>query len=411
MMEKDRHLSTESQEEKTTITTGQLTVLASAGFFALLIGNGIGRYGYPPLIPSLINTHWFTVNQADYLSAGNLTGYLIGAAIASFVSRFLLPANLIRLAMLITAVTFWGCSFKLVFPVYFLFRMVAGVCGGLIMVMTASTIFRYIPSNKKGLVGGIIFSGVGIGIALSGTLIPLLIKQGITITWLWFAALSGLFIVLSWNAWPDQRFKVYLPAVNVNDTPQHILQKRPIVLLMLSYACNAIGFVPHTVFWVDFVSRGLHMGIQMGNQLWILLGIAAAAGPVITGVLADRIGFAKSIRISLLVKGIGVMMPIFSTALWSLVISSVCVGSLALGINSLAAGRVAELTTPTIQKKVWGWMTIVFSITHAATAYLLSFLFSRTESYFLLFKIGAFTLIVGSLLDYLSSKSASVTNN
>src|SRR6185312_13798408 len=66
--------------------------------------------------------------------------------------------------------------------------------------------------------------------------------------------------------------------------------------LLLAYMTNAIGFVPHTVFWVDFIARGLGRGIVSGNHYWILLGLSAAAGPILAGWLADRIGFAKSIR-------------------------------------------------------------------------------------------------------------------
>ncbi|TCC97146.1 YbfB/YjiJ family MFS transporter [Pedobacter hiemivivus] len=174
--------------------------------------------------------------------------------------------------------------------------------------------------------------------------------------------------------------------------------------LVISYACNAVGFVPHTVFWVDFISRGLGRGITAGTQFWIILGASAALGPVITGFIADRIGFAKSIRISLLVKAVGVVLPLISTATWSLTLSSIFVGSLALGITSLASGRTSELVGHDQQKQVWSIMTIYFSLTHAGTAYLLTFIFSTTHSYLLLFEIGAVTLLIGSVLDYLASR-------
>ncbi len=259
------------------------------------------------------------------------------------------------------------------------------------------------PRRKKGLLSGIIFSGVGIGIALSGTLIPLLVQKGLTITWLSFAFISLAFILISWRGWPagsNEKHTANPPALQ---HMQYSAWDRSVVLLVISYACNAVGFVPHTVFWVDFVSRGLHLGIERGTQLWVLLGVSAALGPLISGYMADRIGFAKSIRFSLLIKGIGVMMPILSTAWWSLALSSIFVGSLALGISSLAAGRLTEILAPALQKKVWSWMTITFSITHALTAYVLSYLFSVYGSYYLLFKIGAVTLMIGCIMDFVSA--------
>ena len=48
-------------------------------------------------------------------------------------------------------------------------------------------------------------------------------------------------------------------------------------------------------------------------------------------------------------------------------------------------------------------MTIAFSITNAAAAYLLSYVFSLTGSYNLIFEIGAVTLIAASILEYWGS--------
>lgn len=378
---------------------------ALTGFITLLIGIGIGRFGYPPLIPALVAEKWFSVSQADYLGAANLTGYIIGSAFAAWLNRYLPSIYLIRLSLITVAITFACCAFPLSYPIYFSLRILAGLAGGILMVITAPTIFKYLPVSKKGLLSGIIFSGVGIGIALGGTLIPYLTHIGLKETWLTFSGISFLLMFIFWKGWPKGSNDLHPIETTTDLLTKTPIWNRTIILLVVSYSCNAVGFVPHTVFWVDFISRGLHMGLEKGTQFWVLLGLSAAIGPVIAGFLADRVGFARSIRISLFIKGIGVIMPIISTAQWSLAISSVFVGSFALGISSLAAGRVTELVAPHRQKKVWGLMTIAFSITHALTAYLLSFLFSLTGSYDLLFEIGAITLIIGSILDYLASES------
>jgi MFS family permease len=378
---------------------------ALTGFVTLLISNGIGRFGYPPLIPALVDAKWFTVAQADYLGAGNLTGYIIGSMAGTFLNRYVGSVTLIRTMLLLVAVSFITCAYPLTYPLYFMIRLLAGFGGGVIMVITAPTIFKHTAPERKGLVGGVIFSGVGIGIALAGTLIPLIVSHGLETTWLAFAAIAFILTLLIWKGWPvgSNEKHVHIPT-HGQSSGKGMLWSGAIIFLIFSYACNAVGFVPHTVFWVDFISRGLHRGIEQGTRFWVLLGLAAAVGPVLTGVVADKIGFAKSIRISLLFKAIGVILPLVSTANWSLALSSVFVGSLALGISSLAAGRTAELAGHQHQKQVWSRMTVIFSITHAGTAYLLSFLFSIEHSYTLLFEIGAATLLAGSILDYLSSR-------
>jgi hypothetical protein len=52
---------------------------AVAGLCASLVGLGLARFAYTPLIPALIAAKWFSPAEAVYLGAANLAGYLAGA--------------------------------------------------------------------------------------------------------------------------------------------------------------------------------------------------------------------------------------------------------------------------------------------------------------------------------------------
>ena len=53
-----------------------------SGVCANLVGIGLARFAYTPLIPALILAGWFSPTQAAYLGAANLAGYLAGALLA-----------------------------------------------------------------------------------------------------------------------------------------------------------------------------------------------------------------------------------------------------------------------------------------------------------------------------------------
>ena len=53
-----------------------------SGLSATLVGIGLARFAYTPLIPALIAARWFDPAQAVYLGAANLAGYLAGALLA-----------------------------------------------------------------------------------------------------------------------------------------------------------------------------------------------------------------------------------------------------------------------------------------------------------------------------------------
>ena len=60
--------------------------VAFAGLAATVVGNGLGRFAYTPLIPALIAAGWFAPNSTVYFAAANLAGYFIGALLARRIS-------------------------------------------------------------------------------------------------------------------------------------------------------------------------------------------------------------------------------------------------------------------------------------------------------------------------------------
>src|SRR5678816_1129233 len=74
-----------------------------AALCANLVGIGLARFGYTPLIPALIAAGWFPPSAAVYLGAANLAGYLAGALGASRLAALAGAKAILRTAMLLTA--------------------------------------------------------------------------------------------------------------------------------------------------------------------------------------------------------------------------------------------------------------------------------------------------------------------
>src|SRR3546814_18015488 len=105
---------------------------------------------------------------------------------------------------------------------------------------------------------------------------------------------------------------------------------------------DAVGFGPHTVFWVDYIARGLGQGLDIGGGYWILFGFGAAGGPFLLGLLADRIGFGPCYILAMAMKAAGVALPLLSTSFLALSVSSLVVGGLVAGTPTLCSGWLLE---------------------------------------------------------------------
>src|SRR5271156_5684062 len=78
-----------------------------AGLNAILVGIGLARFAYTPLIPAVIGAGWFAPSQAAYLGAANLAGYLAGALFARRMAARRPAATVLRAMMLLATAGFF----------------------------------------------------------------------------------------------------------------------------------------------------------------------------------------------------------------------------------------------------------------------------------------------------------------
>ncbi|WP_023638175.1 YbfB/YjiJ family MFS transporter [Musicola paradisiaca] len=234
-----------------------------AGMGATLIGNGIGRFAYIALMPALIQSDWFSKSEASYLGVATLLGYILGAPAANVLLRYFSAGQLIRAAMLVSSFSYFGCALKEA-PLnwFYVCRTLAGIAGALLMVVAPPVIVRKYKPSVKARVSGVVFSGIGLGAMLSGTLIPLLIYFSIMSAWLGMGAIAFATTVLTWSAWKNTDKTSQPIDANVSFFQLSKFQIRSVALILLAYTCNAIGYLPHTLFWVDYIVRELGMSLS-----------------------------------------------------------------------------------------------------------------------------------------------------
>ena len=372
-----------------------------SAFCASLIGIGLARFAYTPLLPALIGAHWFEPAAAAYLGAANLAGYLAGALTGRPLSARVSLVAVLRAMMLLATAAFFACAYPLGFAWFFVWRFAAGAAGGALMVLAAPNVLPHVPASRRGLAGGAIFMGVGAGVAISGTLVPLLLARGLQETWVGLGAVSLVLTLVGWGGWPSAS----APAAHAPAQP-HGPKLWTLRALYAEYGLNAAGWVPHMVFFVDFIARGQGEGIKTGSEYWVIFGLGATAGPLLVGHLADRAGFAAALRAAFLVQIAAIAIPALGLSRIWLIGSSFVVGAFVTGTVPLVLGRIHELIPhhPAQQKAAWSHATVAFALCQAAAAYGLSFVFAESGgNYRLLFGVGAAAMILALAIDLLTA--------
>ncbi|MCD6008169.1 YbfB/YjiJ family MFS transporter [Halomonas sp. IOP_31] len=372
------------------------------GIMATLAGIGVARFAYTPLLPALIQEQWFSASQAAYLGAANLLGYLIGALAAHTLSERYSPRMVIGLSFAGIALSFLLCAGPASFTWFFVWRLVSGIAGAILMVVGPSMALAATPADRRTSVGALVFTGIGLGALLSAWVVPLLLEASLFATWI-ALGLVGLVagIVcdrglthLATSATPSSR--------EANTQEAHAGMAMVVLLVIGAYALDAVGFVPHTVFWVDYLARENALGNHAAALQWGIFGVGAVCGPLIAGAVARRLGWHRGLALAFAAKAAAVALPVLSLALLSRSVSSFVVGAMIPGIVALTSGRLAELVGPAAHKKLWGRATAAFAAAQAAAGYGMSALYELWGTYTPLFAIGGFMLAGGLTLILLS---------
>lgn len=364
---------------------------------ATFLGVGLARFSYTALLPELIHAGWFSESQAAYLGASNLLGYALGALLAAPLASRLGANKVVTACALIVVISFLLCAWPIWFELYLVARFLSGTCGAALMVLMPSMVLMALSPEERGKGAAVVFTGVGLGILLSATLVPLLSAVDLTLAWLGLAVsgVASLVIMKIGRPHLGQAQATSNQTTKANGSGLSIVA----FSVMFAYAMDATGFVPHTLFWVDYLQRHVGVSITASAIQWGLFGIGALFGPFLVAWFRRSIGWHALLVAGLVVKGVAVFIPAFTNHIALLTVSSMLVGALVPGMVAIVSGRMSELAGPGRHAHLWGLATATFACVQGVAAAGFAWLYDNVpagESW--MYPISGFALLLGALI-------------
>lgn len=350
-----------------------------AGLCATLLGVGLQRFAFGPIQPAMVEQGWLSASAAGTMGAAAFLGYVIGVAGAHRLARAFGLRAALRWAAASAVVFFALCAVRGSLAWFLPWRTMAGVSGGVLMILAGPAVQAVVPAAMRGRAAGLMFLGPGCGIVLSGLTVPLLLRAGLPATWLALAAAAAGLAALSWRFWPDVPAPVAAP---VRGLP------KPARRLILTYGLVGIATMPHMQWWADYVARGLGRGIAAGALHWLIYGAGAVAIPFVLGAFADRVGVARMFRLLLLVETGSQILPLLGTSDAVLALSGLCAGAGNVGLTAMTLARAPGVAGPAAAS-VWRAATLAFAVATFSTGFVLAWVYAASGSHVPLFAIGA----------------------
>lgn len=375
--------------------------LLCTGFLATLSSIGLARFAYTALMPQLVLSDWFSGEQAAYLGAANLLGYLVGALTASYCAERLGTLRVLHLCLWAVTLSFAASSWPQSMEVFAWWRWVSGVAGAMLMVLGPSAAMAAAAPERRSLLGPLMFSGVGIGALFSALIVPSMLHWGLSTVWLALAAAAALTALGGYYC--ARRIPAPQPIVitvqpGAAPAPRAALWTLAIGLVMLAYMLDGFGFVPHTVFWVDYLRRELVLGDAYSATQWAVFGLGAMIGPLAVAFCATRWGWRRTVVLGYAIKACAIGLPLVWGGALGHSLSGFAVGALSPGMAAVTSGYLMYLVGAAQHKKMWGYATAAFALMQATAGYTMAWIYAQVGSYAPLFLIGCCALTASTLL-------------
>lgn len=358
----------------------------------MFVGMGLGRFSYTAMVPALVEAGGMTAVEAGRIGMVNLFGFMLGAALSAMLLRVGGAQRILTVAILFSGTALAASALPYGFAWLAFWRGVVGVTTGITMVLSLALITATAPERKRPVAASFMFAGVGLGVLMSGTLVPLLVSQGLVVTWSGLALAGFVGVALAiwgWSAVPDLRPPASTPSVT------HV-RWRPLAGLLVAHALFSLGIVPHTLYWVDYIARGLGQGIATGGMHWSVVGVFSVLGPWIAARLALGIGAAWGLVAGFVALGLGIGGPALWPALVMLLLSSALFGAQP-GMSVLMAVRARELGSPEAMPRVMRAMILANSCGAVLGGLMVPALYGLTGSHGAVFLLGGAAMLVGAM--------------
>jgi MFS family permease len=345
-------------------------VIVGVGVLVKMTGLGFGRFSYPMLIPSMRGSLGFNYSEMGFLSGAIMLGYLLFSLIGGILATRFGPKKIVVASLLCGALSMFFISRLSEFLplLFFTFAMGAGGAGSHISITTLP--MAWFEERRLGRALGIVTGGTGLGIIVTGLLLPTLLfnlgKEAWRQCWLLLALITFLVAVIGWillREKPNQiTFLPPIPDVDKEPHPSRIkrneLTRKAIFIV---YFIFGFAYNIYATYFVAYMVEEIRLSEKAAGNIWALFGWMCMGSGLIWGFISDRLGRRKALLWNNGIISFSVLLPLLFHQPFILGLSAFLFGATFLGTVTVIAAMIGDQV---VEKRasVYGLVTLVHGI-------------------------------------------------
>jgi len=345
-------------------------IIVGVGVLVKMAGLGFGRFAYPMLIPSMRESLGFNYVEMGLLSGAIMAGYFLFSLIGGLLATRFGPKRIVIASLLCGAISMFSIGrLSGFFPLlFFTFAMGAGGAGAHISMTTLP--MAWFEEERLGRALGVVTGGTGLGIIVTGLLLPFLLSslgQGAW-RWCWFVLALITFAVaitasILLREKPSQTTLFSISSAKGGGARPSRERKEGLTLraIIVIYFIFGFAYNIYATYFVAYIIEEVGLSEKTAGNIWAIFGWMCMGSGLIWGFLSDRMGRRRTLLWNHGIISLSVLMPLIFHQSFLLGFSAFLFGSTFLGTVTVIAACIGDHES---EKKasIYGLVTLIHGI-------------------------------------------------
>ncbi len=293
----------------------------------LAVAMGLGRFAFTPMLPIMLHEGKLDLQAGGLLASLNYLGYFVGAVTCA--SLRVKATTMVRSGLIATAALLIGMGLLHGFSIWGVLRTAAGVMSAWVFVFASGWGARRLAETNSPMLGGVIFTGPGVGIATTGLLGGVVGRWGSDAAWIGFGIVALALIAVIWRVFDDGA-KAVPASVGMSAAPRSAAATQAARgdagWLIALYGIAGFGYIITATF-LPVIARQALPGSPWPDLFWPLFGLAVIVGALIGARAPTHWDNRLLMAIAYALQAAGVVLSV----VWPTIVGF-AVGSLLLGL-------------------------------------------------------------------------------
>ncbi|RPI74474.1 MAG: MFS transporter [Desulfobacteraceae bacterium] len=386
-------------------------VIAFTGTLVLLLSHGFGRMSYSVILPPMKEGLTLTYTQVGMIGSGNFFGYLFLAVVGGFLAARFGTRRVIFVSLLVMGISLFLTGLSHSFLFAFFTRLITGIgnAGSYIPMMALPA--AWFVAQKRGLAIGVVTLGTGIGLSITGLVLPYFISlyggDGWRYAWylLGVCVFLGAFICYAFlrdnprekglGMYGGEEEQKGGPKITLFSAWKDVINEKEIWKLGPVYLMYGFSYIIYLTFFIAYLTKEIGLTPKTAGLVFTVLGICSIFCGVIWGGISDRIGRRYGAMFAYFTLCISYLIFTFWKDPIGFYISAVIFGLTAFSIPVIMAAAAGDAVGGRLAPAGLGFITIFFGIGQFFAPTVAGWLKDTTGTFKYAFLLSALASLIG----------------